>query len=106
MIKVSTIVPIIAEWQRRIIAVDQQLDALFAVVGFVESPLTDTIFSLATSYTEATAARVGDHDEWLDWYWRENGMGSKRGQCKAARWKKERPIGTVHQLAQLIVASP
>ena len=57
-------------------------------------------------YTKLVAEKVGDEDNWLDWYLFENDAGEKGFEAKAANWKKGRKIKTLEDLLDLIENKP
>lgn len=87
----------------------QELERQFAVLKSVlgrqdDCPLENAAYRMHAAYTEAVAREVGDTDDWLSWYLYENGAGKKRLTAKAPKWRKLRPITSLHRLANLIRA--
>lgn len=96
---------IINVWRAHMLRADREVNRLCREVGMrVESQCVQTIFELQRALTFATAERVGDIDEWLEWYWNENALGVKAMEA-AAPGRKLRKIRTPAQLVKLIVAS-
>lgn len=99
--RVAEILPVLAEWAATITAMEREITPLRAMFKFVESPLTDAIYTLADRYTQAIALQVGDTGGWLDYYWNERDMG-RRGPTTVTAWGVEIRLSTVRDLARLI----
>lgn len=66
----------------------------------VDGPMFKAVSIAQDATTAATAQIVGDGHEWLNWYYLENGMGTKA--MDAGPLGKERPIKTVDDLLWVI----
>ena len=65
--------------------------------------LTNDIFS---AYTKLVKEKVGDKDDWLDWFLYENDAGRKGMVAKSSNWKKVRNIRNIENLLDLIENKP
>ena len=68
----------VLRWEKTILEVDATLDEFISMVG-VEGKIQGAFYTLKDEYTRAVSKRIGDVDEWLDWYELENGMGKSEG---------------------------
>ena len=56
----------------------------------------DAAYHLADRYTQSVMICIGDEDEWLRWYWHENGLG-KKGMA-ASRGGRKLKINSLKRL--------
>lgn len=89
-------------WEKLIVAIQKDVDTLRDFFKANECPLFEAIYDLQIAYTRQMAKEIGDPDEWLLWYWLENGMG-KRG-FEVAQGKDGRSIRNLEDLANWIAS--
>ncbi len=100
--RLAEILPVLAEWAATIHAMEREITPLRAMFKFVESPLTDAIYTLANRYTRAIALQVGDTESWLDYYWTERDMGRAGPTTVGMPDGTEIRLSTIRDLARVI----
>lgn len=91
-------------WIDAMQAADEHFDSLTDIMGLEpEGPTCTAVYALQGALTAATADLVGDSVQNLEWFWTENGMGSKAQP--AGPVGAFRPIRTSEDLAWLISVS-
>jgi len=104
--EVEEVVRLLTEWVETFDALNRSYDALRSVVGGdPNSPLPMAAFKAMDRYTEHLSHRIGDEDDWLQWFLWDNDSGRRRMQAKAARWGRAKRISDVRRLAELVVDS-
>lgn len=89
-------------WQQATAELDEQMDALAAIVGMQpESPLHEAVWKAWGHYTR-TLAHLLDAADWLDWYYFECAMGGKAMEASPYAGAPLRPIDSLEALAQII----
>lgn len=93
--------PILQSWQDTIKTAEADIARVLGPLGLTpESELYNIPWKLMDAYTNAVSAQVGDHAEWLVWYWFDNEMGARK--MEAGYNSKLRKIKTLRDLAWLI----
>jgi hypothetical protein len=93
---------LLTEWAKHHAAVEKLMDGIESSMGLdLNGPLFATVWALFYEYTEGLAARVGDEDEWLEWYCSETDMG-KRAKQVTFNGKTSR-IKTLANLCTLLI---
>ena len=68
----------ITHWHSDMTQMQEVLDKCDKVIGLApQGDLWHACSCMMSALTLTTAELVGDEAEWLEWYWLENGMGSK-----------------------------
>lgn len=76
----AVITPILQSWCDRLQHLEEQMSELIRLLGVSpECALLNAVAAVADGYTTATASRVGDAREWLDWFWHERDLGASPG---------------------------
>lgn len=89
-------------WSAATAALDEQMDALAAIVGMQpESPLHEAVWRTWDHYTRTLADLIGAGG-WLDWHYLENEMGARGYKCAPHRGAQLRAIDSIEALADLI----
>lgn len=100
----KTTLALLANWAAHHDKLDKMMDGVKSSIGLdPNGPLFDSVWSLFDSYTNALAAQIGDHGDWLPWFYMENDMGAK-GHA-AGYDGKPRKIKTLADLYRLIAES-
>lgn len=88
-------------------AADEHFDALVDIMGLEpDGPTLTAVYALQGALTAATADLVGDHTQWLEWFWTENGMGATGIAVPLGDGKGgTKPIRTAEDLAWLLSAA-
>jgi len=95
---------LLKQWEGQLHAVDNVRRDIEAIFGdCIESEFYRVISDLAGKYTKTVSDLTGDTD-WLDWYWLENDMGTRRMEAKAANWEKMQKITNLEVLCRMIEA--
>jgi hypothetical protein len=55
-------------------------------------------YHVADRYTQAVMVCIGDEDEWLRWYWHENGLGEKALLAQPSGGKRKLKINSLDRL--------
>lgn len=99
----SEVMEHLEEWQRHHDKLDEKFDSLKELFGdCVGSNFHEAIWNMFSAYTEALSGMLGDEDSWLDWYWLENGWGTKKLKAKGAEMKREKRICSLEDLLELL----
>ena len=102
----ADMLPILKAWAAKITEAESTIERVIRPLKLTpESPLYSTLWGLMDAYTDATAARVGDTDEWLAWYHADNAMGASGHPCKPGHTHVSRKVRTLKGLARLIEES-
>lgn len=67
-----------------------------------ECEVNDIMGKIFLQYTNLVAEKVGDKDNWLDWFLYDNDAGRNGFEAKASSWKEMRKIQTIENLLDLI----
>ena len=67
-----------------------------------ESSVVAALYNSHGKYTKLVEEKVGDDDDWLEWYLWDNEAGKRGLKDKAVSWKRDRRIRNTTDLAALI----
>lgn len=94
---------LLEKWSDRYEELRAEYNALDKIFNLSpESKMSNAMYDMFESYTEALAILVNDQDGWLNWYAWENDNGASGMSAKASNWKEARPIKTTEDLLSLI----
>lgn len=97
----ATTLQILGEWQAQHDRIADLMHGVSQVFGLLpEGPVSETVWGLWDQYTKTIGQLIGDHGDWLAWYYLENDMGDKGMQ--AGYDKNLRDIDTLANLQWLI----
>ncbi len=69
---------LLREWKNLYVLAEKQYVGLKDVCGSgVENPITTLTYDILGKYTKLVSEKVGDEQEWLDWFVWENDLGKK-----------------------------
>jgi len=93
---------LLRDWHARMAEMEKQVGTLMALLQAApESALVSSVYAVAGMATEATAARIGCCQEWLDAWWLEHNFG-EHDMKAGLRNERLRTIETIDDLADLI----
>lgn len=101
--RINEIVAQLEVWAQHIKAIDAQYNALSAITGTgVGSPLWDAIFAMQNAYTASVSERVGDTNEWLNFYEFDCEMGKHPRVVSNLMGNRSINVKTMRDLARVI----
>lgn len=101
----ATIVSLLLEWLETYRQIEAATGQLRACLGAdPESLVVKAMYDSFERYTELLSAKIGDDFDWLAWFIWENDAGAKGHEAKAGAWECQRPIRTLEDLADIILA--
>lgn len=65
------------EWQAAHDNLEAQFDALGRLFDGVTGPLFDAALNTFSNYTKLVSILLNDENEFVEWFWMENGFGEK-----------------------------
>lgn len=104
--KKTEIVKALRPWKESYAALQKCTDSAQALFGgaVAEGSLIDGYCKAFSGWTSSLSTVVGDTDRWLEWFAWENDMGAKRFEVHVPGWSKPRPVRSLEDLADVILA--
>lgn len=99
----AEVLAILRPWHERTVELQRQWDAFAALTCAADdSPLADAIWRVHKEYTKAVADRVGDADDWLNWWHYECQLGRRPQNAHKKFGDDALSVSTLGRLATVI----
>lgn len=104
--KKTEIVKLLRPWKRAHSRLQRCADSTTALFGGCapEGEMMAAHVEAFAGWTSSLSRVIGDSDRWLEWFAWENDMGARGMGAQAPGWDAMRPMKTLGQFADLIIA--